>query len=324
MRWGAPALTLAALAFLALNCVFNPKLSFLAPGPGKWIVYPLPPEVNSYPGFELAGTFRRSFVLPEKPSAALLSWQCLTNGEVHINGTIVPTSDSSSGNWKKVSQLDIGPFLRQGTNEISVIVINQLGPPALSLELKSGNFVLESDESWEVSLSGSDWHAARAASATPRPGKGNELYLLETTGSALRRCWPWLCLFAAISVFGVALLQYFIALVREQLPKIIMALLAAAWVLLFLHNIRCLPPVAGFDASPHLDYVRYIQDYKKLPAASEGWETFQAPLYYLISATLLELVNCQVYTSAGLTVLRFLSLAIGRWRLWRWSLLVCA
>ena len=128
-RWGAPALTLAALALLAWNCVFNPKIRFLTPGPGKWIVYPLPPELaRPYHGVELTGTFRRAFVLPEKPAAALLSWRCFTNGELNVNGTVVPRPDSSSGNWKTTSQLEIGPFLRQGTNEISVTVVNQSRP----------------------------------------------------------------------------------------------------------------------------------------------------------------------------------------------------
>jgi tetratricopeptide (TPR) repeat protein len=315
-RWSAPGLTLAALALLAWNCVFNPKIHFLSPGPGKWIVYPLPPAAHPYPGFELAGTFRRVFVLPEKPVVALLSWRCLTNGELHVNGTIVPRSGFSSENWKKTSQLDIGSFLRQGSNEISVVVVNQSGPPALNLELKSGNSLLTSDEAWEVSISGSNWRAAQAASVTPRPGKGNELSLLETTNGALRRCWPWLCLFAAISVCGVALLQYSIGRAISSgpataFPKMILIMLAAVWVLLFLHNFPYIPAASGFDASQHLDYVRYIQEHKSLPSAWEGWEMFQPPLYYLISAGLLGLGHCEVMQASGLMLLRFLSLAIG-------------
>ncbi len=315
-RWGAPALTLAALALLAWNCVFNPKIRFLTPGPGKWIVYPLPPEARPYPAFKLTGTFRRAFVLPEKPAAALLSWRCLTNGELRVNNTVVPRSGSSSGNWKTTSQLEIGPCLRQGTNEISVTVVNQSGPPALSLELKSGNFLLTSDEAWEVSVSGSNWRSARAASATPRPGKGNELDLLETTSGALRRCWPWLCLFAAISVCGVALLRYYIGRTISSgpataFPKMILVLLAAVWALLFLHNFPFMPAASGFDGPQHLDYVSYIQDHQRLPNAREGWEMVQPPLYYVMCAKLLDLGRWKALEPSGMVCLRFLSLAIG-------------
>jgi tetratricopeptide (TPR) repeat protein len=310
LRWGAPALTLAAMAILAWSCLFNPKIHFLSPGPARWIVYPLPPEAEVYTGFELTGTFRRDFVLPETPVAASLSWRCFTNGEVLVNGMVVPASHSSFENWKTTSQSEIGPLLHQGTNEILVVVTNQLGPPALSLELKAGNFLLDSDESWEVSLSGSNWRAAQAASVVPPPGKGNELYSLETTTGALRRCWPWLCLAGAISFVGVALLQYYLGR-AASFPKGILVMVAAAWLLLFLHNFPILPAAAGFDAPEHLAYVNYIQDHHRLPDVREGWEMFQPPLYYLICATLLGLGHYQAFEPSGMMLLRFLSLAIG-------------
>jgi tetratricopeptide (TPR) repeat protein len=309
-RWGAPALTLAALVLLAWNCFFNPKIQFLAPGPGRWIVYPLPAELGMYPGFELTGNFRRAFVLPELPSAASISWRCLTNGELRVNGMAVPRPIPSSENWKTTLKSDVRTFLRQGTNEISVIVTNALGPPALSLELKAGNFSLASDESWEVSVSGSNWRAAQDASVTTRFVKDNELYSLETTTGALRRCWPWLCLLAAISIGGVALLQYCPGR-AASFPKMILVVLAAVWLLLFLHNFPLMPAAAGFDSRDHLAYVSYIQEHHRLPNAGEGWEMFQPPLYYLISATLLGLVRCQAFEPSGMLLLRFLSLAIG-------------
>jgi tetratricopeptide (TPR) repeat protein len=315
-RWGAPGLTLAALLLLAWNCAFNPEIRFLMPGSGQWIVYPLPATARNFPGFELVGTFRRCFVLPEKPPAALLSWRAMTNGEVRLNNVLIPPAAASSGNWKSTSQTEVGRFLRQGSNEISVTVMNRSGPPALSLELKAGSFRLASDESWEVSVSGSDWRAAQAASETPKAGKGNDLSLLETTNGAWQRCWPWLCVFTAISVCGVALWQFYIGRIRSSgsgstVSKAILALLAAAWTVLFLHNFPLIPPAAGFDGPLHLEYARFIQDHRRLPSADQGREMFQAPLYYVISAKLLELVGRNGYELSGLMVLRFLSLAIG-------------
>jgi Flp pilus assembly protein TadD len=308
--WSAPALTLVALAWIVLNCVNNSRIHFLTPGPGEWIVYPLPPQGAPYSGFELTGVFRRAVVLPEKPAAALLSWRCFTNGELNVNGTVIPAPDSASRNWKSTSRLEVGPLLRQGTNEISVTVINASGPPALSLELKSGDFSLVSDETWEVSVSGSDWRLARAASATPRPGKGNELYLLETTGGALGRCWPWFFLFGAISICGVALLRHFFRQSASS-ARAILILLAAVWVLLFLHNFPFTPAASGFDAPQHLQYVTYIQDHHRLPDAREGWEMFQPPLYYVLCAKLLDLGRWKALEPSGMMLLRFLSLAIG-------------
>ncbi|MGD0813626.1 MAG: glycosyltransferase family 39 protein [Verrucomicrobiota bacterium] len=345
-RWGVPGFTLVALALLALNCVFNPKIHFLTPGPGQWIVYPLPPEGHTYPAFELVGVFRRDFVLSEKPASATLSWRCFTNGGVSVNGTVVLRPGPASESWKTTSQADIARFLRQGTNEILVLVTNRLGPPALSLELKSdvpirlpdnsvlslspraagresergvlttdridiktGSFRLTSDESWEVSVSGSDWRSALASSATPRAGKGDELSLLETTGGAWGRCWRWECVFAAISICGVALLQCCAG--RVSLPKKVLILLAAAWALLLIHNFPFVPLASGFDGPAHLEYVSYIQDHHWLPNAREGWEMVQPPLYYMIAAKLLDLGGCKAIQPLGALLLRYLNLVIG-------------
>jgi hypothetical protein len=299
-------LTLAALACIAWNCLFNPDIHFLTPGPGRWIVYPSPPNLLTFGGMELTGTFRRSFVLPEKPADAVLSWRCLTNVEIRVNNIIVPPSRPPSGNWKTTSQAGVAPFLHQGANEISVTVVNQLGPPALSLELQAGDFLLQSDEGWEVSVSGSDWRPAQFASVTPKPGKGNELSLLETTGGAFGRCWPWLCLWAAISVCGVALLQRGVAR-----PRWIFAMLAAVWLLLFLHNFPYMPAAAGYDGSQHLQYAQYIQEHHRLPGAGEGWEMFQPPLYYFLGAKLLDLAHLGAFEPSGMMLMRFLGLAIG-------------
>lgn len=309
VRWGAPALTLAILALMAWNCAFNPKIRFLTPGPGKWIVFPTPPELSAYPGFELTAVFRRAFALNEKPAVATISWRCLNSSELLVNGTPVPTS-AAAANWKKVSEADIAPLLREGRNEISVLATNDLGPPSLSLELKLPDRTIPSDETWMVSIVDSDWHKARAASFTPGPENGNQLTPLETTAGGLARRWPWLCLFAAIAGGAVLLMQNSLAR-RASLPWVILAGLAVAWALLFIHNFPSVPVAAGFDAASHLDYVNYISIHHSLPAARESWETFQPPLYYAVSAALLGLAHCQALSALGTMLLRYLSLGIG-------------
>ncbi len=303
-RRGGLILVLTILAWLVWQCGFNPRIRFLPPDPGRWIVFSLPTEVHPYPAIGLVGTFRRSFVLTEKPAAASLSWRCLTGGEVRFNGTSMPLLLSAPGNWKTISRVDVGAYLRQGTNEISVLVTNGLGPPALALELKSGSFSLASDETWEVSVSGSEWRKAQWASTTPRLGGGNGLGSLEGSRQSLLRCWPWLCLFGVVSLGGVFHWQRFS-------PRTLLILLGAVWLLLVVHNIPCLTAVRGFDAADHLAYINYIQAHWRLPDAAEGWEMFQAPLYYLTSAVLLALAHADGAQPSGAILLHCLSLVIG-------------
>ena len=138
-RWGAPIGMLGALLWIVVSCFVAADVPFLPPGSGGWIVYPLPARFAAYTAMPLTGTFRRSFVLPEKPGAAWLAWRCFARGQVTINDAIVPLTNSPQ-NWKTVSRVDVGSFLRPGSNEIDAAVVNRTGPPALSLKLECGDF----------------------------------------------------------------------------------------------------------------------------------------------------------------------------------------
>src|SRR5439155_473188 len=67
----------------------------------------------------------------------------------------------------------------------------------------------------------------------------------------------------------------------------------------------------GYDVSAPIAYIRYIQDLRSLPLASEGWEMFQPPLYYLLSVGLLGLLGLSVADAAGIVALRIMGLVIG-------------
>lgn len=302
-RWSFPILTLAAVAGLAWQCFFDSKIHFLDPGPGPWIVYPLPAQLETYAGIRLEGTFRRSFVLTQKPAAARLVWRCLTNGEVFINGAIVPLPASYFDNWKITREADVSSLLRPGTNEISVVAVNQSGPPAISLSLEVDGVSLASDSSWDTSIAGSDWRKAEPAATIPPPEQGNELYLLDDAEGAFSRSRGWLFLFAAIGIGGAVLLRFF--------PKAALAGLAAAWLVLLLHNIPLVPAALGFDAPDHLEYIKYIQQNHHLPKATDGFEMYHPPLYYILSARLLDLGGWKAFDPSGMMVLRFFNLAIG-------------
>ena len=45
------------------------------------------------------------------------------------------------------------------------------------------------------------------------------------------------------------------------------------------------------DADAHIDYIRYMFEYMKMPPAAAGWEFHQAPLYYGFMATFMHLIG---------------------------------
>jgi Flp pilus assembly protein TadD len=90
-----------------------------------------------------------------------------------------------------------------------------------------------------------------------------------------------------------------------------LALMAAAWTLLWSHNLGFLPLLDGFDVAEHLKYVDYILTKRALPLANEGFQMYQPPLYYLISAGLLAMVKASPYEANGIFVLRLFGLLCG-------------
>ncbi len=63
----------------------------------------------------------------------------------------------------------------------------------------------------------------------------------------------------------------------------ILACLAAALLILNLHNWWQFPVTRGFDARAHIEFLVYLRENWRLPAPHTGWELHQPPLYYLLN-----------------------------------------
>ena len=166
-------------------------------------------------------------------------------------------------------------------------------------------------------MSGSVWRAARAASVTPRPGSGKRAVSAGDNG---RRIVALLAV--AVSFCGDLRLRGGAAGILHWprrtsgsatvFPKRFLILLAAAWVLLFLHNFPFMPPAAGFDAPDHLAYVSYIQDHQRLALGPGGLGNVStAALLHDVARSFWAWAHCEVFQPSGMMLLRVLSLAIG-------------
>src|SRR5439155_22659856 len=87
---------------------------------------------------------------------------------------------------------------------------------------------------------------------------------------------------------------------------VILPLVAIFWLILCSNNARLLPFHVGFDVQDHLAYIKYIQEHHALPLPTEGYEMYQPPLYYLISAAALSLSGLSINDPASVIVLRCL------------------
>ena len=332
-----------ALAGLWWTSTWRADVNFLpAMTPAEWIVFPITPDGDSHRRLELPTAFEHSFVLDRVPSRAVLRIAGFHRYTLAINGTSLEKPAQTGINWKRPDAFDVAGQLLPGTNRIEVTVFNSDGPPALWLSLDAGGTQVNSGNRWRASLAGATWRAAVPA-AEPKPmATGSVVYRLPRPWISLGMRWPTLLVFTLLSATGFWLLRKGAAVwtflpidggsrglpkvaqasqpassplgncatdwLREILP---VAVLAALWVALFANNLGALPRLTGFDAQGHLDYIRYLQEHGSLPLANQGWEMFQPPLYYLLSAAWLGLLHLSVADAGGLMALRILGLAIG-------------
>ena len=271
----------SVLVWIARN---DPGINFLPrDSRAEWIVFPVAVNPHGHWFTGLDATFRREFVLTERPSTALLSVRAMRRAEVKINGTSVRFPPQR--NWKNIVSADVAEQLHTGTNVIETRVFNHNGPPTLWLTLTTERLRLRSDESWEVSLAGSSRRHAALASWTKTPGPGNSMAGGVRTFDALKKLWPFWIVLIVIAGSGAVLWRViFKGCTTTRMERVLLFIFVALWSLLFWNNARLLPFNAGFDAKAHLDYISYIQEHRALPLPSEGWEMYQPPLYYLIAA----------------------------------------
>ncbi len=306
-------------------CRHDSSIPFLPEaGSAEWIVYPKPPDTTPHLAMPIWAAFHRSFTLTTAPATARLSVRAFKQGAVRINGRLVESALLSKQDWKARQRLDVAAFLRAGENEISVTVTNSLGPPALWLSLKADTLALNSDRDWQVSLVGAAWQKAVLASEPPAIRPGNQLYGRELMSDSLRRAWPGLLLILLLSVAAFGGGRQWLrpkgipgpgsAAGVDRLavaPLLVLGVIILAWVVLFSNNLPQLAALFGFDRDGHQQYIDYILQKQALPLADEGWQMYQPPLFYLLSALTISPFGWSASADSAVLVLRALAALTG-------------
>jgi tetratricopeptide (TPR) repeat protein len=299
---------ISALAWIAWN---DPAINFLPHDrQAEWIAFPTAADAHAHWFASLDTTFRREFVLTDRPATARLTLRAMRRAEVKING--IAARLPPNRNWKKIGTAEVADQLQPGTNVIEARVFNHNGPPALWLTLATDQVSLHTDQSWESSFAGSSWHHAALAARPKTPGRGNSLADSQRTFDALKPIWPlWIVLIASASVVAFLWNLCFKQSTPRWQEQILMLVLAGLWLLLFWNNGPLLPFHRGFDSTEHLNYINYIQQHWSLPLPTEGWEMYQPPLYYVIAAASLSLCHLSVDDQMSISVLRWLGAVLG-------------
>lgn len=289
--------------------------------PAEWILYAKPPSGSAHPSAELSTVFRRTVVLNGSTGSALLSVRAMKRWSLSLNGAELEPATTPAANWKTATTINVAGKLHPGTNELAVTVFNSNGPPALWLVLETNEGTVASGPDWEASLLGASWCKVRLASQPPEVAKGNPLYGGEHPVLSLVRRLP---VMLGLLVFSAGLLVAMNRLGRVYREKgepwgsihstrfaaLVIGIAALFWCVLF-NNLGILPSVMGFDARFHLQYIDYIKTHWRLPLANEGWQMYQPPFYYVISALLSAPFSSKGFSLDSLAVLRGFGLLVG-------------
>jgi len=311
------ALAAGGLAWKALR---DPGVSFLGAGrAAAWIVYPAPSSLGMHPAVPLAATFRRSFRLANAPHSAELQVRALRWFHLSLNGRSVIANDED-GTWKRPRRVDVASLLRAGVNRLEVTVTNEMGPPALWVRLALPDQVIASDSRWETSWAGATWEPAVRADAARSCRRADPDGQIVSPARAFRTRPGTLALLVLLSIGIVVPLGRWARRRHNALASVPPApwlfwgplgVAAAAWTALFVNDARWLGAGAGFDATGHLDYVRYLLEHHAVPMADQGWQMYQPPLYYAIAALVLGIAGRSVPGPDGANLLRGLGLLSG-------------
>jgi hypothetical protein len=285
-----------------------------------WILYPNAADLMEHPNVELATTFSREFEVGSRPETATMRIAGFRRYAMAINGVALSITNPIHQNWKQPEEQEVANLLKVGTNRLTVTVWNSNGPPALWLMLKVGELVLTTDQTWRSSLEGATTDFAMLADEIKSPWLGAaQVREHGGIGGYLKSSWKALIVFFVVVVSAALVLssrrfsESNLAGWRQHkvagfAPVIVIALM---WSALFLNNLPQLPSRFGFDVDGHIDYVNYIQKNHALPHASEGWEMFQPPLYYMAGAGILELIGLTTAQDSGISALRIFGMVIG-------------
>src|SRR5437867_3167495 len=312
----------AAIAFgwLAWKCVRDPTINFLPrDARAEWIIFPAAVAARPHRVATMDTTFWRTFRCDSQPRSARLFVRAAKRLELKINGD---TLQVSPRNWKQTSTFDVSSFLRSGENTIEARVFNDDAPPALWLALTADSSTLRTDGSWDSSLAGSSWRNCALASVPRYPGPGNRIAGGERIFDVFPKIWrTWIAfgILAVLVTFAAA--KWLdrltakpngpgIEFSRRQL-FVLLGLCSIAWLILFWNNAKTLPFHSGYDSKDHLAYIKYIQDRGALPLPNQGFEMFQPPLYYALSAGVLSVCRLSVHDDAAVIVLRSLTMILG-------------
>lgn len=309
------ALLITGMLMYSYVLLNSPNVPLLVDaGEAAWIRYPRPYSPGVYYAETYNMSFRKMFHVSGPVAGARVIFTAFRDCWVTLDGRIIFSTPETADSWKTEYYIDLpASSLAAGTHELCFRVRNQSAHPLLRVQVPALN--ISSGVDWDSSVNEINWKPAERA---------NDVKILDISREfsspidSLMRILPFIApLFLVIfllSAFRERLISLSImpgVFFRYITPGNLRYLLLAYWVALAANNIFKLPAYTGFDYPQHIDYIRWIAEKKTLPLASDGWQMFQPPLYYALSALLYSFLQHFFSSDVSLLLLRIIPFFCG-------------
>ena len=301
-----------AWAFWARSHIVDESTPFLVDrSPAVWIRpdRPLQLRIRELGTFRTA--FRTKFYVDDIPSNTRVIVQAMKHASMRVNGLNAGQWNYPES-WRRPAAIPVSWLLRPGVNTIEIVVENENGPRLL--QVWSPAIGLYTDATWEareLDRPGAEWTSVVPADHFVRSELANHF---DSPGQALLRILPIIVpVFILIALWTALDPQRRPPWLRriEPSPEIFRGIVLIAWTLLAVNNMYKIPVPVGFDIEGHLNYFHFIATKDEIPLATEGWQTFQTPFYYLVASVPYEMLLERWHIPEIVQHLRIISLLCG-------------
>jgi hypothetical protein len=302
------AIAVGALVPFAQSWLASPDIRLLIPEHGAhWIRENRPFDLRAWGATSEVVFFRKQIQVPPGIESAVLTVRAFRTCIVYWDRQQRFVASNQS-EWKvphSVTLKDLTP----GEHTLELFVGNSYGPSACLvycdvLDLRSG-------PGWDERVMEENWLPAITVEDVQRPAYAKSL---DTPLVALTKMLWWLGpLLAALwgALIWMAPHEDERGVPRWWSASRCRWVVIVAWLVLAANNFQKLPIALGYDVQAHVDYINFLLSRYELPDASDGWQMFQAPLFYVLAAAVHYGLLKFVTVSTALLSLRWLTLLCG-------------
>jgi len=290
----------------------SPNVVFLTDRAGaQWIKYDTDFELLTTPSGQIRTGFGYTFKTSQPIEGVRITLQALKHCRLILDDKTIFDSPYEFDQWKQSHEITIPFTIEPGSHEIVLIVTSGNSHPAVIAY--SDVLPIHTGPDWIATRDGENWKPAVPASVLNLPNVSKEF---PRALDGFAKIFPYL----AIVFTVVCLLSWQHDRLSEELlrlfkwwtdPSRIRFVLLFLWLLLSVNNLFKIRSDLGYDLIFHIRYISFLYREVSLPLASDGWQMFQAPLYYLISAPLYGLLIQWFQLSTVIQLLRIIPIVCG-------------